>query len=355
MKQKVDQVRIYITDSEAVYRKGIRWALSEIESFDVIGEATTNIETLESIIKTPPELLIMNTNHDKPSGVDITRYIIHKLPNVKVILMMDEYHTEHVIRAMKSGAKACVSKSIDLDSLLIIISQVIHDELPIGHYLLKPKVAEYILKENEVSNQITDEIGKPRIKLVQSEEMILTKIRDDISLTDLATRFGVSEEIITDYLDEIAEKLLKIEHYNETLEQKYISNLISRKIGITAGEQNKELSSQKRVFHRGENEIRIPDEVLRQVDVWSGLEEETKQIYKQSPELNEPVKDISEVIELARKAGRLSSIQDFNQFIMSITEGLMTEIDRKRRILRRIKKAIEVETALVKDSDITWN
>jgi len=81
MKQKVDQVRVFISDFEAIYRKGIRWVLSEYVTFNVIGEAGTNIETLESIIKIPPELLILNTNHDKPSGIDVARYVSHKLPD----------------------------------------------------------------------------------------------------------------------------------------------------------------------------------------------------------------------------------------------------------------------------------
>jgi hypothetical protein len=67
------------------------------------------------------------------------------------------------------------------------------------------------------------------------------------------------------------------------------------------------------------------------------------------------VKEISEVVELAKAAGRLSSIHEFNQYIMSMTEGLMTEIDRRRRILRRIKKAIAFELEFTKDPDTSRN
>ncbi|UCC17117.1 MAG: response regulator transcription factor [Dehalococcoidales bacterium] len=324
----MDQVKIFITDNEAVFRTGICYALSEIDTFEVIGEAGTGTDTLERISKIPPDLLIMNTNHSRPSGTDVTRYITHTLPYLKVILMMDEYNTELVVGAMKSGAKTCVSKSIDLDSLLLTVSRVIHDELPISHYLLKPGVADRILKEYEESTQTTKKADRSEIKLVQSEEMILTMIRDDTSLINLTSRLGVSEEIIIDYLDEIAEKLVKIEHYNENLEQKYIKNLITRSTGVTAS---------------GKKGIRFDTE---------GREKES--IAVQSAELGEPGKDFSEAIELARKAGRLSSIQAFNQMIITITEELMTEIDRRRRILRRIRKSIEFELEFVKDSDITW-
>ncbi|MBN2077088.1 MAG: response regulator transcription factor [Dehalococcoidales bacterium] len=353
MKQKVDQVRIFITDSEAVYRKGIGWALSEIDDFEVIGEATTNIETLEKLFKTPTDLLILNTNHSKPSGIDVTRYISHKLPDVKVILMMDEYRTEYVVGALKSGAKACFGKSIHLDSLIQTINRVIHDELPISHFLLRPDVADFIIKEYEVSNKLTEETDRAHIRLVKSEQMILDKISENIPLADLISSLGISREILVEYLDEIVEKLVKTEYFNETPEQRYISHIISRNIGETPGEQYEKSGDQSYDFHTEGIEPSIPEN--SPPDIGLRLNREEKEIYQQSTGINEPVKDISEIIELARKAGRLSSIHVFNQHIMAITEGLMTEIDRRRRILRRIKKAIEFELEFAKDSDITRN
>ena len=352
MKHKVDQVRVFITDFEDVYRKGIRSMMDEIDSFEVTGEATTNVETLESILKIPADLLILNTDHNKPSGVDITRYVSHKLPDIKVILMMDEYNTEHVISAMKSGAKTCISKSIDLDSLIRTINRVIQDELPIGHYLLKPGVADFILREYDVSDQVTEKTDKASIRLVKSEEMILNWIRDNTSLTDLVNRLGVSEEIITDYLDEIAEKLVKVEYYNETPGQKYISNLITKHLSETTGEKSKQPEDRSFTIQPEEVKPNTSDSFPSN----TGAQFNTSVSFnKQTVELNKPVKDISEVVELARTAGRLSSIHEFNQYIMNVTEGLMTEIDRKRRILRRIRKAIAFELEYAKAQDIDRN
>lgn len=356
MKQKVDQVRIFITDFEDVYRKGIRWAMSEIESFVVTGEATTNVETLEKIMKTPVDLLIVNTNHTKPSGIDVARYVSHILPGIKVILMMDEYRTEHVVGSMKSGAKTCFSKSINLEGLIQVVNQVIHDELPIGHYLLKPNVAGYILKEYEVSNQMFGLGDKSHISLIQSEKFILSKIRDDISLSNLATDLGISEEIIADYLDEIAEKMVKIEYYNETTGERYISDLVSRHIDETVSLRDEISGSREGTVYSGEYESHVPDD-LPKIDNARYDEKEGENIKekKQSAEPDEAAKDISEVVELARKAGRLSTVQDVNQYIMSITEDLMIEIDRRRRMLRRLKKAIEFEIEHVKELNSAWN
>jgi DNA-binding NarL/FixJ family response regulator len=356
MKQRTDQIRIFISDLEAVYRKGIRWTLSGIESFEIVGEATTNIETLESIMKTPVDLLILNINHNKPSGIDVTRYVSHQLPDIKVILMMDDYNTKYIVEAMKSGAKVCINKSINLDDLIHTISQVIHDELPIGHYLLSPKVADFVLKEYEVSNQMTEKNDRAHIRLVKSEQMILNRIRENISLTDLPTRLGISREILNEYLDEIAEKLVRVEYYNETPGQRYISNLISKRLGETTVEQDNQPGDRILNYQTGEIESYIPDNLTPIDSPWYDEKERRNYVTKkQSTEINEPVNDMTGIIELARKAGRLSSIHEFNRYIMSITEGLMMEIDRRRRNLRRLKKAIEFETAIVRNSDSTWN
>ena len=331
MKQKVEQLRIFITDSEDVYRKGIRWAITEIDSFEVIGEATTNIETLESILKTPVDLLILNTNHTKPSGIDVSRYVSHKLPDVKVILMMDEYNTEHVVGAMKSGAKACINKSINLGNLIQTINQVIHDELPIGHYLLKPNVANFVLKEYEVSNQRTEETDRANIRLVKSEQMILNRIRENNSLTELTDSLGISREILSEYLDEIVEKMVKVEYYNATPGQIYISNLISKHLNGITSEKNMRPDDRGVNIQTGEVESNISDSFSPNTRVWfEEKERESENINQQIIELNEPVEDISEVVELARTAGRLSSIHEFNQYIMSTTEGFPGQKRRER-------------------------
>ena len=344
MKQKADQVRIFITDSEAVYRKGIRWALSGDDAFDVIGEASTNIETLESILKTPADLLILNANHNKPSGIDVTRYVTHRLPNVKVILMMDEYRTEYVIGAIKSGAKACVGKSIDLDSLLKILHQVIDDVLPISNLLKKPEVADAILHEYELSAQNKEENDEAHIGLVKSEQAILKGIRNDASMSDVTASLNISEEILTEYLNEIVEKLVKIEYYKENPEQRYISNLISKSTGKAPSRQYSITHDLGSRFHTGTVESNVSDELPSDIRVRSAVEKiENTNVFKQPSELKEPESEKSENIDLARKPKEPSNVYELNQNIMNITEDLLSEIDHRRQILRRIKKAIEFE------------
>jgi hypothetical protein len=263
---------------------------------------------------------------------------------------MGEYNTEHVVGAIKSGAKACVSKSIDLDSLLLTVNQVMHDELPISYHLLEPKVADYILKEQEGSIKRTAETGNSYIRLIQSEQMILKRIRDGISPVALTAALGISKEILREYLDEIVEKLVKTEYYNETPEQRYISNLISRNASETSAERYEKPGDEIPDSYTAGKKSQIPDNLPRNYDVRSDKEEtERKKINKQSTVPDESVKDISEVIELARKAGRLTGIYKLNQYIMSINESLVTEIDHRRRILHRTKKAIETEIALARD------
>ncbi len=347
VKQKVDQVRIFITDSEAVYRKGIRWALSVDDTFEVIGEASTNIETLERILKTPADLLILNANHNRPSGIDVTRYVTHRLPNIKVILMMDENRTKYVIGAIKSGAKACVSKSIDLDSLLEILHLVIDDVLPISNLLKKPEIADAILHEYELSTQNKKENDEVHIGLVKAEQTILKGIRNDASISDVMASLHISEEILTEYLNEIVEKLVRIEYYNETPEQRYINNLISRSAGQASSGTYPITHDLGSRFHTGTIESNVPDELASDIVIRSAVEKiERTNVTKQSSELKESEMEKSENSDLVRKEKEPLDVYELNRNIMNITEDLLSEIDHRRQILRRIKKAIEFELEL---------
>ena len=89
---KMDKVRVFITDWQVLFRDGIHFTLSGVDEFEVIGEATNNEEAFQAIEANPPGVAILNTDRSQPSGIEITRRIKQNLPEVKVILIMDNYN-----------------------------------------------------------------------------------------------------------------------------------------------------------------------------------------------------------------------------------------------------------------------
>jgi len=118
------RISVYLADRQVLFREGIHFTLSGEEDIEVIGETTNNEEALSFIEANSPTVAILNINHSRPSGLEITHRIKQNLPSVASVLVMDNEDEEQLFAAMKSGASACITKDIDPDNLLVLIRDV---------------------------------------------------------------------------------------------------------------------------------------------------------------------------------------------------------------------------------------
>ena len=103
------------------------------------------VVSLIFIESNPPTVAILNANHNKPSGISVTRRLNQNLPNVSVILTMEESDTGSLFfSALKSGASACLTKSTDPEDLVNIIREVAQGRQPISEAILRPEIASQI-------------------------------------------------------------------------------------------------------------------------------------------------------------------------------------------------------------------
>ena len=139
------RIRVYVADRQVLFRKGIRFILSRVEDVEVVDDTSNNEEALKFVESNQPDVAILNINDSKPSGIQITRTIKQNLPSVSVILVMDHQDDEHLFSAMKSGASACISKDIDPEHLVSIVSDVARGAKPINKVLLRAALARRVL------------------------------------------------------------------------------------------------------------------------------------------------------------------------------------------------------------------
>ena len=204
----MEKVRVFLADWQVLFRDGVHLALCAEESYEVIGEATTNEGALDFIENNRPGVAILNADHGELTGIEITRRIKQTLPTVAIILMMDSYHDEQVFAALKSGAGACLSKDVEPDQLRDTIRRVVQGEYPISQSILRPAVASRILNEFEIALQCNGEAGNLPARLSSLEAQILQHIANEKLLEDIARDMNITEDTIKQRLYIILGKLV---------------------------------------------------------------------------------------------------------------------------------------------------
>jgi len=102
-------VRIVLVDDHEIMREGI-CALLGSEDIEVVGQAGDGRAAIELVDKLDPDIVIMDVAMPNLNGIEATRQMIERHPNLKVIALSAHLESNIVAQMIKAGARAYIHK-----------------------------------------------------------------------------------------------------------------------------------------------------------------------------------------------------------------------------------------------------
>lgn len=109
-------IRLLVVDDDDGFRETLRHFLSEREDTIVVGEAGNGEEALRLVETLHPDVILMDLAMPRMSGLEVTRRLKARWPNVAVVFIT--VHDDEVYRrtALAAGAAAfLVKKTLGVD------------------------------------------------------------------------------------------------------------------------------------------------------------------------------------------------------------------------------------------------
>jgi DNA-binding NarL/FixJ family response regulator len=167
---------------------------------EVVGTAEDGAKAIELVTIKQPDLILMDLKMPFITGVEATRQIKAKYPEVKVLVLTTYDNDEWVFDAIRAGASGYLLKDTPRDELIKAIRGTLS-----GKTFLDPSIAGKMLEQ--VPGHHTQPSTLLTSKLTERETDVLCLIAKGLSNSDIAARLSLSEGTVRNHVSSILAKL----------------------------------------------------------------------------------------------------------------------------------------------------
>jgi DNA-binding NarL/FixJ family response regulator len=194
-------ISVFIADDHTVVRDGLRLLIETQSDMKVVSEASNGREAARQVLRTKPDVVIMDIAMPELNGVEATRQIHENCPATKVIILSMYSSSEHIFQALKAGAHGYLLKeSAGMEVISAI--RVVHS----GQRYLSEKIGGQMIDEY-IHNREIVETGSPLSKLSSREREILQLVVEGKSSADIAQTLFLSPKTVETYRSRLMQKL----------------------------------------------------------------------------------------------------------------------------------------------------
>ena len=139
-KQEKTTIRLLICDDQDIVCEGLRAMLAPVPQIEVVGVAKNGLEAVEQTHRLRPDLVLMDLKMPRMNGIQATKAIREKFPEVRVLVLTTYDADEWVINALRNGAAGYLLKDTPQEELVKAILNTVKGWNPID-----PQVAGKLL------------------------------------------------------------------------------------------------------------------------------------------------------------------------------------------------------------------
>jgi DNA-binding NarL/FixJ family response regulator len=176
-----EPVRVLIADDQTLFRTGLARMLAADPRVEVVGQAKDGAEAIDQALARKPNVVLMDLQMPKLTGVEATRRLRRESPTIQVLALSAFADKTMVREALASGAKGVIDKNVTFEEILEKI------------LVLAPKTA--------------GRTKRARANMTQREIHVVKQVAAGLSNKQIARRLGISEKTVRNHLSRVFNKL----------------------------------------------------------------------------------------------------------------------------------------------------
>jgi DNA-binding NarL/FixJ family response regulator len=187
-------LRVLLVDDHEVVRRGLRALLEAQDGIEVVGEVDTAADVVRQVGFNAPDVVVMDVRLPDGSGVEATRRVRQRFPDVAVLILSSFADEEALMSSIEAGASGYLLKRIDTEAIVDAVRAV-----GAGESLLDPAMTEKLFTKLRDADLIS--------RLSGQERRILTRLAEGKTNREIASEMYLAEKTVKNYVSNLLAKM----------------------------------------------------------------------------------------------------------------------------------------------------
>lgn len=191
-------IKVMLADDHVLMREGIRQLLEFDGTIDVIEEANDGEECIQKLMNTDPDVLLLDINMPKMSGLEVLEEIRKEKIDVKVLILTVHNEVEYLLKAVDIGVDGYILKDSESAELMRAINAVMN-----GENYIQPKLIPALN-----TRLVSRDVDKDKIESLTKRELeVLIQVANGMFNKEIATSLNISERTVKNHISNIFKKI----------------------------------------------------------------------------------------------------------------------------------------------------
>ena len=189
-------ITVAIVEDESRIRDQLAATINEAPGFRCQGAFASAEQGLREISRQPPDVVLMDINLPKMSGVECTFRLKKLVPSLQIVMLTVYEDSEQIFKALEMGASGYLLKRTPPDEILKAVSEVYHGGSPMSGSVARLVVQSFAKRNNPEAPALS-----PR------ETEVLALVAKGYINKEIADQLSLSLETVRSYLRSTYDKL----------------------------------------------------------------------------------------------------------------------------------------------------
>ncbi|MBI5081736.1 MAG: response regulator transcription factor [Chloroflexi bacterium] len=190
-----------IADDHHLFRDGLARILNDLPQIIVVASVENGDEAIRKAEELKPDVILMDVNMPHTTGVEATRQIHARQPEIKIVMLTISEREDDLFEAIRAGARGYLLKSATSNELMEAIQHV-----QAGEAMIAPAMAMKLMEmfaAQHTPTRVADAVDD----LTGREHEVLGLVAQGLSNKEIGAQLSLSPHTIKAHLRTILDKL----------------------------------------------------------------------------------------------------------------------------------------------------